>query len=485
MLSKYGDFILEQKLINEDLESSYDFIQRLGEISDRGSLIATILFRAFSISLDMDPLPQNWIDISDDDDKVTFLADARITRLRDEDKELDPYIVRGRGNIGIGRFVRSLFRNTQFIQNVGDQILQRIPEGGFTDRDFENFVNLYKSLHEKTSLKFKFVVDEDIRKYYLEDNYAADQGQLGSSCMRYDNCQDFLNIYVENKESCRLLILLDDNDKVWGRAIVWKLSKSPCEAKYFMDRVYTIKDSDILKFKDIAEREGWLYKQRMNSERVNNIVFLYKGRLIVGQIETPLENVGFERYPFMDTIAYVDIKNNIGSNVNNIGRIECTSTTGGFSNCYMCGGSGIASGSCPNCYGSGHDSCDDCNGSGNVKCETCHGSGKTGNIIDCSDCNGTGRVMKKVRMGRCNRCHASGKISEDCPDCNGSGLSDCETCQGTGAVQCKMCKGNGEIIDMVCPNCSNAYKEILEYNVLCGSPEVKPLAKAELDRLST
>jgi hypothetical protein len=485
MLSKYGDFILEQKLINEDLECSYDFLQKLGEVSDRGSLIATILFRAFSISMEMDPLPQNYIDIGDGDDKITFLADARLLRLQDQNRELDPYIVRGRGNIGIGRFARSLFRNTQFIQNAGDQILQKIPKGGFKDSDFENFVNIYKSLYTKSNNQFKFVTGEDIRKYYLEDNYAASQGQLGNSCMRYESCQDYLDIYVENEESCRLLILLNGEDKICGRAIVWKLSKSPCEAEYFMDRVYTIVDSDVLKFIDIAEKEGWLYKQRMNSERVNNIIFLYKGELILGQIETPLSSVEFDRYPFMDTVAYVDIENHIGSNVNGKGRYECTSITGGYSTCYLCGGSGIASGECPNCYGRGKDECEVCNGNGSVKCKTCNGTGTTGNIITCPDCNGSGRVMKKVRMGKCNKCESSGKVSEDCPDCGGSGMVDCSFCQGTGTMDCKVCDGEGILKDKECPNCVNAYKDILEYNIIVASPDVKALAKAELHKLSS
>jgi hypothetical protein len=125
-------------------------------------------------------------------------------------------------------------------------------------KEYEDFVNLYKSSNVKSENKFELVKGEDILKYYHENSYAYQKGQLGNSCMKHDHCQDYFGIYVENPKTCNLLVYLNSRGQVLGRAIMWKVSKAPCDAKYFMDRIYTSSDSDIIKFKNYAnESWGW------------------------------------------------------------------------------------------------------------------------------------------------------------------------------------------------------------------------------------
>jgi hypothetical protein len=88
--------------------------------------------------------------------------------------------------------------------------------------------------------------------------------------------KDIFDIYVENPDVCRLLVLLED-ELVIGRAVIWKLShiNQGLDAEYFMDRQYTIKDSDVDKFRDYANKEGWAYKEDNSHSSFSGII--YKG----------------------------------------------------------------------------------------------------------------------------------------------------------------------------------------------------------------
>ena len=78
MVNKYNEFILEKKIysliLENNLKATADFKDKLFHIKNR-SKIASILYKAFSdeefIPSD---LPQNWIDVTDKDDAITFIA---------------------------------------------------------------------------------------------------------------------------------------------------------------------------------------------------------------------------------------------------------------------------------------------------------------------------------------------------------------------------------------------------------------------------
>jgi hypothetical protein len=160
------------------------------------------------------------------------------------------------------------------------------------------------------------VIGEDIKKWYLESSYEEKRGQLGNSCMRYKGCQDFLDIYTKNPEVCQLLILKsDDNkDKITGRALIWKLTNG----SYYMDRIYTINDSDKLLFFDFFE--NW---QMENSYKVSS-----------QNLEVKLGEHTYKKYPYMDTFVVYNPTTKILRDDEDLwpgqGYIKVQNTNGGF-----------------------------------------------------------------------------------------------------------------------------------------------------------
>ena len=90
--------------------------------------------------------------------------------------------------------------------------------------------------------------------------------------------------------------------------------------------------------------------------------------------------------------------------------------------------------------------CNRCGDSGKIteKCQQCHGTGKGG----CNYCNGGYKMctmcMKEGSL-ECSTCDGSGKVGEDddCPDCSGRGRVICNRCSGDGVVMCESCSGTG------------------------------------------
>lgn len=454
MINNYNSFILEKRVISlileSDLMASNDFIFKLSKIKDK-SLIANILFNNFEsgtyIKAD---LPQNYIDITDKDDTISFTSDIKASKFG-----FDTFKMKGRSEIKIGRFARSLLTNSKVVEYL--DVEDDVEISKLSNKDYEDFVNLFKSTYQKQSYKFVLVSGEDIVKYYNEDNYSTSTGQLGSSCMRYgpnsnnDSCSDFFGIYTEN-ECVRLLVYLDESGKVLGRSIIWKLSESPCDSKYFMDRIYTASDSDLIKFQNYADNEGWLRKYKNSPSDEESIMFIYKGRPILGRIKIELDESEFDYYPFMDTITYVNVSSKFASNIESKNMISCDDTNGSFEEeCDECYGKGSYTGPCTSCnYGKSY--CHTCTGSGNVRCVKCTGVGFDLSTVKECECRG-----KKYN---CVKCRGKGQTGEPCDNCK-NGFSVCIDCSGSGEQTCKVCNGTSKLTDVKCPECVGRYKVIL------------------------
>ena len=61
----------------------------------------------------------------------------------------------------------------------------------------------------------------------------------------------------------------DDESKIIGRAIVWKLFKPD---RTFMDRIYYTTENIVELFKNYASVHGWLYKLRQNMNENEDII---------------------------------------------------------------------------------------------------------------------------------------------------------------------------------------------------------------------
>ena len=319
---RYFDFINEGLSYQQSkFYYSPEFRRILSIVVDkhRDSIASLILS-----SEDVDSITDNisFIDKTSKNDMVSFIQQNRISRMYDESKiegetfsdwikrvssDMDSKIWKSqRSELAIGRFARRVVAASKV------RLIQ-------LDSKIEEFVNRYKSLYDNLKdgdLLFELVSGEEIRKWYLVDNYESETGQLGNSCMRKKNCQPFFDIYTKNPDKVKLLILKskDNPSKIAGRALVWKIND-----KFFMDRVYTIRDSDYLLFKNYCETNSWMSSISYSDFRKMNI---------------QLDKWEFSAYPYMDTFKYLNHKTGVLSAddgswpSSNVWKLE--DTTGGY-----------------------------------------------------------------------------------------------------------------------------------------------------------
>jgi hypothetical protein len=330
-LSNYLDFILEAVSRNEmRLHYSDEFRKLLTKVSKKMDWAKVVLAAEDSNQIsDIYTL----IDVTDKNDTISFIQVNRILRAEPETKKYpdsDVYLLprsitnnksndfwnKGRTEIGIGRWVR--------------RVIFDLHKSSISDSEIEKFVNQYKSIFDGADSSLELVSGEDIRKYYLQSNYESIRGQLGNSCMRYPNCQPYLDIYVKNPDVCQLLILRSEEDpeKIKGRALLWKI-KIPENYKngyqtyndeYYLDRVYTINDSDRELFQDWAEEKNI---QHFNSS------LGYNWRIFI-----QLGDYDYKHYPYMDTLKVYNRTSKVLSNDEDLwpghGFIRIEETGGGY-----------------------------------------------------------------------------------------------------------------------------------------------------------
>ena len=334
MINGYNGFVVKKLImellsLQEDvLFGSTNFIFKLKSLSKVKGKTGEIAQSLIDVIENEDYIPdvltkQNYFDTTDKDDMVSFLSYNKIPQDWDSDDDASlPYGLKGRGEIKIGKVIKTLIP----MLNIND----------VKDKDIEDFVNQFKASKTDTSMEFKLVNGDDIAKYYNEKKYYSKNGSLGGSCMA-DEGKSTFRVYTENPKKVQLLIYVDNNDKVHGRAILWKLNTSPCEAKYFMDRIYTNRDSDEIKFKQFAEEKGFLYKKKNNAYIEDNVYFMYKGNPLMGEIKVKLDG-DFKNYPFIDTMCFLSKKLGDLSNVPSKDCYFLHSVSGACDVCSNCDG---------------------------------------------------------------------------------------------------------------------------------------------------
>jgi hypothetical protein len=316
MLQKFNQFsenILLENLVNESvIYFSPDFRRMLSTIDND---IATDLLEIEVTDIKPD---MTFVDLdSDKDDYLSFTTmknalktiedgyghlkeienepsnstmwsdkDSRISLINQmyRHSKLSDVFNKSRNPIRIGKFVNKVIPNK------------------YNPKQVEEFVNILKSRKEQSGERFEIVEGKDIGFWYKSENYAEIKGQLGNSCMR-EKPANYFEIYIENPEVCRMLILLE-GDKLIGRALVWKLSQIISYGKefpkdlYFMDRQYTIKESDVDKFRSYADENEWVYKTNNNHHSFDYVT--YKGASFRASLRVDIESAP-EKYPYMDT----------------------------------------------------------------------------------------------------------------------------------------------------------------------------------------
>lgn len=293
MITKYNDFLLEN-LINESIlyysPKVRDIISRIeSPISDELKKLEKTDTPKDVTFIDLDK--EGYI-------SFTTMKSAEKHLLNSYDTSVVNDIIKV-GNINVDSFWDNKFDVYTKSRNpikIGKFINSLLP-GKFTTVDVEDFVNKFKAAVDNSAERFELVEGDAIDKWYNYKNYKSVSGTLGSSCMA--DSEEIFGIYTENPDVCKLLVLFEDN-KVIGRALVWKLeSIDKTNTEYFMDRQYTIKQSDVEKFREYAKEKGWAYKEFNSHSSLKGIV--YEGNNYKVDMQVKVKVKDYETYPYMDT----------------------------------------------------------------------------------------------------------------------------------------------------------------------------------------
>lgn len=185
--------------------------------------------------------------------------------------------------IGVGKFVNKMFPND------------------FTAAEVEDFVNKWRSLQEEDSF-FELLSGPEIKNGYDSRTYHhtdTNMNTLMNSCM--NDQFDCIEMY-QYCPGLRLLVLLNDENHILGRALIWK----DYQDRTIMDRVYYVYDSDYFKFTNYAKKNGWFYKKR----NVSGGSSFIKGETEVSlqtKVRVPdVFNMVYQgdKFPYMDTFFY-------------------------------------------------------------------------------------------------------------------------------------------------------------------------------------
>jgi len=193
---------------------------------------------------------------------------------------------------------------------------------------FLNPINVVETINKILNIEklnsFEIVSDKKIVDYYLENNYYdKGKGDLGSSCMRHNNCTDKIQFYVDEPNIS--LLVLRINDQVLGRAVLW----TTVSGEIIMDRIYASYESLNKLFIEYAEKNNikflYNYKERISNTtgyspnnfrqklKQNFKVKLSDETLKRLSLEfknpTEIKGTGYITVPYLDNFCYLDTIN--------------------------------------------------------------------------------------------------------------------------------------------------------------------------------
>lgn len=166
------------------------------------------------------------------------------------------------------------------------KLINKLLDGKYNESVVENFINLYKSIIRENKTYFKVYRGNYIKKWYSENNI-DNIGTIGKSCMKFNRCQNYMDLYSNNPDKISLLVLFEKGmgkTKAIGRTLLWDMDKPKIKV---MDRIYTSKDSDEFIFERYA---------------LNNNIFLTKHNNGLNNFYVKLKPLKYEYYPYLDTL---------------------------------------------------------------------------------------------------------------------------------------------------------------------------------------
>ena len=256
-----------------------------------------------------------------EDDKLSFMTKGAIDS---HDREFMQKLDRGYEiSNGTGATIKKFHnRNKIKIGKFVTSILGPIP-----NKELEDFVNKIKSSKER-GYEIKVVEGKEISKYYKKEALIPDDSyNIGniridsglSSSNLYRSCMidmektkpNIFDIYTNNPESCKLVIMLDNDGKLLSRALLWKINISFGDDKlnlpdtfWFMDRVYSVKDWMNDSMQKFANKNNYAHKSYNRGSYIT-----YDGVDGKCDMEVDVKKIGYKGFPYMDTFIYYDVKN--------------------------------------------------------------------------------------------------------------------------------------------------------------------------------
>jgi len=286
------------------------------------SLVAQLLLKKRHDKEDLVEDPINFISVAHDKTKISYLTTDRIAKIEDSRTSLfsetfSPaslyWSSSRRFAVKPGGFISKLFKN--------------IPA-----KEVEKFSNLYRAQSNKAVFTLSVVDGLKMLTYYHINSYAQERGTLGASCMKYDNCQDYLGIYTHNNNKVKMLVMLNSEGGLMGRALLWDF-----DTHKIMDRIYTIADEEFaFQFKKWATDNGYLYKSEQNWYNTLNFENLSTPKQEL-KLSIKLDNFQFRRYPYVDTFKFFDEEKGLLLNYmeGNEFRTLCASDGGKYGSDYL------------------------------------------------------------------------------------------------------------------------------------------------------
>lgn len=207
-------------------------------------------------------------DINYETSTITYLLVDKYNKFVNTDG-FDPYNNSLRVSIKPGKFITKVYAALNMNYVAYETVL-------FTDH-----INILCIIDKPTENSIKFFHGEDIRKAYLWKSHAKrGLGTLGKSCMRYTKTQSHLDLYVDNINIVKLAALVDPNDKVLARCLIWN--------NKYHDRVYYATDLSRLQMR------GFLM--------AGKYIDIYANET---NIVIQLDHWQYRKYPYMDTMKYL------------------------------------------------------------------------------------------------------------------------------------------------------------------------------------
>jgi len=116
--------------------------------------------------------------------------------------------------------------------------------------------------------------------------------------MRYTECQDYFNIYVDNPKQCKMVILTNKDVKtsietLSARALLWNTDKG-----FYLDRIYYTEPYEVELIK------LWV------KEKYNNDIFYPT----INKLSISLDNKVNPPFPYLDSMCYLNTLNNTLTN---------------------------------------------------------------------------------------------------------------------------------------------------------------------------